>query len=217
MRSTRLFSLFLIAVAAFAQHGGGFRGGSAAGFRFGGGRVGSPVFRDGRFFGPNFGVNRGFYRRFGNFANGYYSPYFNYFPYLGAYALMGDYSLLGDYFAYPGPAEYPVINNNAVSMPADSQAESSPPVSQAQPAQPVVHEYKWNEPTTAPNEQNATFTIALKDGSKRYSVMAWVQNRQLYYLDSEGHQQVLAANVIDRDATERLNREKNLNLRLPPG
>lgn len=216
MRSTRLFSLFLIAIAALAQHGGGFRGGAVAAFRPGGGRIVSPAFRGGRFFGPNFGSNRGVYRRFGNFANPYYSPYFSYFPYLSAYALMGDYGLSGDYFGYPGPAEYPVINTNTVNVPADSQEEPSP-APQAPPAHPVVHEYKWNEPVTAAEEQSAAFTIVLKDGSKRYSVMAWVQNRQLYYLDSEGHQQVLAANLIDRGATERLNRQKNLNLRLPPG
>lgn len=85
------------------------------------------------------------------------------------------------------------------------------------PANPVVQEYKWNEPTAAPENQAATFIIALKDGSKRYPTMAWVQGGQLHYIDSEGHQQVLSANVIDRDTTDRLNRQKNLNLRLPPG
>lgn len=85
------------------------------------------------------------------------------------------------------------------------------------PANPVIQEYKWDQAAPGPEDQAATFTIALKDGSKRYATMAWVQNNQLYYLDSECHQQVLAANIIDRDTTERLNRQKNLNLSLPPG
>jgi hypothetical protein len=85
------------------------------------------------------------------------------------------------------------------------------------PANPVVQEYKWDEPVTGPEDQAASFAIVLKDGSKRYAVMAWVQDGQLHYIDSEGHQQTLAANVIDRDTTHRLNRQKSLNLRLPPG
>jgi hypothetical protein len=59
--------------------------------------------------------------------------------------------------------------------------------------------------------------VALKDGSKRDGVTAWVQDRSLHLIDFEGRQQVLAADFIDREMTRRLNRQKNLNLQLPPG
>jgi hypothetical protein len=94
----------------------------------------------------------------------------------------------------------------------------APPEPPPHPAQAEIREYKWNEhrPIESAGEHRDTFTIALKDGSKRYPVVAWVQGSNLHYIDSDGHQQVLPVHLIDRDTTEHLNREKNLTLQLPP-
>ena len=217
MRSIRLLSLLLIAMAASAQHAGGFRGGSTgfrsgAGVRSGAGRFGppaaprQPVVRDGRFSRSGFG----FSGRFGN-------PYF---PYAGLYPFIGDYDLFGDYGpAYLPPADYPANNKGLTAYPDAPGPSPAPP---PQTAHAVVAEYKWNEPAVASpavasNDQTATFTIALKDGSKRYPVTAWVQDGKLHCVDLGGHQEVLSTGVIDRDATQRLNHQKNLNLQLPPG
>jgi len=194
----RFVSLFLIAMTAAAQHTSGFRGGSMTGFRSGPGRFGPavvarpPARRSSPFFG------RGFNRRFGNFAGGN-------FPYLGAYPFIGDYG-----FAYPPPIEYPAVNSTETAPP------SPPPTPPLKPAHSVIHEYKWNESEGALDDRVTTFTIALKDGSKCYAVAAWVQDGNLNYLDSEGRQQVLSSDRIDRDATQNLNREKNIKLQLPP-
>jgi hypothetical protein len=193
----RFVSLFLIAMTASAQHISGFRGGSMAGFRSRPGRFGpavvvrTPAGRSSPFFG------RGFNRRFGNFAG-------SYFPYLGAYPFIGDYV-----FAYSPPIEYPAFNSTEIVPP-------SPPPPPLKPAHSVIHEYKWNESVAALDDRVTTFTIALKDGSKCYAVAAWVQDCNLNYLDSEGRQQVLSPDGIDRDATQNLNREKNIKLQLPP-
>jgi hypothetical protein len=37
----------------------------------------------------------------------------------------------------------------------------------------------------------------------------------LHYVDGAGNKQVLASDIIDRDATQRLNKEKNLAIHLP--
>lgn len=203
MYSLRFVSLFLIAMTASAQNTG-FRGGSMAGFRSGAGRFGPPVFsgplagRDARSFGRAFSFNQ----RFGNFA----APYV---PYLGGYPFIGDYGL--DYLP---PTEYPPINDTFIVQPA---APASPPAPPPQPAHAVINEYKWNDPAAALGEQVMTFTIALKDGSKRYPVAVWVENGNLHCVDSRGRQQVLSSDVIDHNTTERLNHPKNFELQLPPG
>jgi hypothetical protein len=204
-RSLPVVLLLLMPMAVSGQHGTGFRGGSMTGFRFGAGGfrgrfiAGLPAGRDTRFF------RSGFNRRFGNF--GYPYSYLWADPYLWAYPFLDDDSLG---YRLP-PPEDRATDNTTIAQP------STPPVSPppySQPAHPVIHEYKWNEASGA---GATTFTIALKDGSKRYPVTIWVQDGNLNYIDSEGHQQVLSADIIDRNATERLNRQNNLNVQLPPG
>ena len=189
--------LLLIATVASAQHATGFRGGSMTGSRSGAGQfrspsvVSMPAGRDGWF------VGRGFNRRFGNFA-GPYSPY------LWAYPFSEDYGL--NYL--PG-AEDRATNNETIVQSGAPPLSAAPP-----PAHAVIKEYKWNE---FAGTGATTFTIALKDGSKRYSLAVWVQDGNLHYLDSQGRQQVISSEVIDRNATERLNSQSDLKLQLPPG
>lgn len=173
------------------------------GFRSGAGQfrpqttVGVPSVRDSRFF--ENGVNRA--RR--NFA-GAYSPYLWAYPFLGGYGLD-----------YPLPCiEDRATDNTTIVQPSPPLTYPAPPPA---PAQAVINEYKWNEPAGAGGDGSNTFTIALKDGSKRYSTAVWVQDGTLHYVDSEGRQQVLSSGLIDRNATERLNGRHNLRLQLPPG
>jgi hypothetical protein len=105
--------------------------------------------------------------------------------------------------------EYPAADGTVIAPPS---APPPPP----QPAHSVINEYKWNESGAASEDRATTFTIALNDGSKCYALTAWVQDGNLNYLDSEGRQQVLSSDRIDRDATQSLNRQKKLNLQLPP-
>jgi hypothetical protein len=200
LRSVQFVTLLLIATVASAQHTAAFRGGSIGGFRFGAGRFGSPIIAGGH---HGWLPGHSFNRRFGNFAGPYY-------PYLWAYPLIGDYS--PDYYLAP-PDDRPT-NNTIIVQP------SAPPMSPPRPAEPAhaeIREYKWNQPASAAGPGATTFTVVLKDGSKRYPAAAWVQDRNLHYIDSQGRQQILPSAVIDRDATERLNRRNNLSLQLPPG
>jgi hypothetical protein len=171
------------------------------GFRSGAARFGPsvvvvpPAGRNAQFF------RRGFNRPVGNFRSGY-------FPYLGAYPFIGDNGL-----AYTPPAGYVAVNDTVIAQPSP-QSMSPPPPSQS--AHSVINEYTWNEPAAALDDLVTTFTIMLKDGSKRYAVAVWIQAGNLHYVDSQGRQQVLSSDLIDRDTTQRLNRQKNLKLQLPP-
>jgi hypothetical protein len=128
-------------------------------------------------------------------GSGFLAPYF---------PIGGDYpeGLAGYDNYYPPPPDF---------LPVEPAPE--PP----RVAHAVVNEYKWKDEGVEVANSSPTFTIALRDGSLRYAVAAWLQNSQLYYVDSEGKQDALSSNQIDRGATQRLNGEKNLRLQLPPG
>ena len=204
----RFIAIFLVVVPmAIAQHSGqhsgGFAGGNAGGRGFAGHgtiTLGTTPGQAGRFQGG----------RFKNRFNGSYPPNPGGFAYWGGYPYWGDYSYPGFY-----GEEQSDPTNVFVTAPAGEQA-SPQPAAPVRPAQPVIHEYTWPK-----NEETGggatTFTIALKDGSQRFAVAAWIQGSKLLYLDSEDRQQSLSSDVIDRQTTDRLNEEKHLRLQLPPG
>jgi hypothetical protein len=220
--STRiLLPLLLISAAAFGQRSGGFGGGfghspgpvaqhSASSLPTGlgvtpGTSFGS--FRRGPGFGSGFG-HRGFrggirYRP----GFGLYAPYLP----LSGYDFYAPYSPLygGDEYTGENPDQYTAPGNVVILQPEPS----APP----EHATAVIHEYKFDsKPVLAPGEL-LTFTIVLKDGSRRSALASWVQNGKLHYLDSQSRQRLLMPEVIDREATERANEGKNLRMDLPPG
>lgn len=146
------------------------------------------------------------------FGNGYGYPYGS---------LVGDYGLLGGYPYLNGgvSAEY-----SDQSSPPPNAFFAPPPIGMTpQPAEPpppvqaVVHEYAVPQGIGSNEASAETITIALKDGTRRSTVATWVQGGKLHYMDPDGKQQVLSADLIDRHETERLNREKQLEIQLPPG
>jgi hypothetical protein len=197
MRNNIAFAaLFFIVTPLFGQHGGGSRGTAARG----GGVLARRGPAEGRM---RLSGNRPAARQ--RFGNQFLSPYF---PIGGDY-LGGDY-LGGDY--PEGSAGYDNYYAPAANF-LSVQPQARPLVAHA-----VVNEYQWKDAgASATDTSSPTFTIALKDGSLRYAAATWSQNGQLYYVDSEGKQEVLSSNLIDRSATQRLNEEKKLRLQLPPG
>lgn len=153
----------------------------------------SPGFSNIRFFGRGFGFRHGFGR-------GYLPFYGPLFPLFGNYGQAYPATLPSNIYIMTGP---------------DAPPSVSPPEPHPKPAQSVIHEYKWPNEGPPLTGEAATFIIALKDGSRRSAVVTWVQNNHLYFVDSNGKQQVLASDVIDHDATQRLNRAKNLRIYLP--
>jgi hypothetical protein len=87
-------------------------------------------------------------------------------------------------------------------------------VESAHPAQAVIHEYNVGHESGDSGPKASTIIIALKDGSQCSAVATWVQGGKLHYLDSEGTQQTLSADLINRHETNRLN---HLQIQLPPG
>ncbi|MGA8027387.1 MAG: hypothetical protein WB992_09585 [Bryobacteraceae bacterium] len=200
----RFFVIFLIATSAFAQHGGGgFRGGVrfanhpiTPGFPSQAGAVvpfigpvpslpGNAAFSNHRF-----ALGRGS-------GGDFFGPYFPFF---------------GDYDGQFPEGQYAPAGNIFIMQPSAANLETQEPV---KPPHPVIHEYPENANTTGGAGDQAAFTIALKDGSRLSAETVWVQDGKLHCMDSQGVQQVLSSDRIDRDTTERLNHEKNLHVTLP--
>lgn len=183
-------ALLLLVTPMFGQHGGGAKSAAARGSGVSARR---PAVGRMRLSGTRPAARR-------RLGNDFLAPYF---PIGGDY-LGGEYpdDQAGYDNYYPPSANFLPL-----------QPPARPLVAHA-----VVNEYRWNDAgVAAADTSSPTFTIALKDGSLRYAAATWLQNSQLYYIDSEGKQETLSSNRIDRSTTQRLNEEKKLRLQLPPG
>lgn len=120
----------------------------------------------------------------------------------------------GDAYDYAPPPEPPV---------------ERPPVFIQQPAPPVVKppgpsvitEYKWSAAELASSSspmaesQALPFGIVLKDGSTISAVSVFTSDDGLHYVDPDARHLRVSMSMVDRAATLKLNRDRNLNLYLP--
>jgi hypothetical protein len=89
---------------------------------------------------------------------------------------------------------------------------------------PVVTDYKWPAAgaasslsalsTTSESEPQA-FAIVLKDGSTLSAVTVVASDDGLHYVDPDERHMRISMSEVDRAATLKLNRARNLNLHLP--
>ena len=86
------------------------------------------------------------------------------------------------------------------------------PTEPSVPPKSEIHEYHQ----TGARDQEQTFAIVLKDGSVLSAAAVTAQNRGLYFVEPGGAHRLVALDAVDREATERLNRERKLQLQLPP-
>jgi hypothetical protein len=161
------------------------------------------------------GAGRGFAR--GGYARGEYG-----FSRAGA---VSSYGLGYSYLPYDSGAAYgyapqPVL---FVQQPALFVQPPSPPVVEP-PVHPVFKDYKWPvegaassrsvPPTTSEPEPQA-FAIVLKDGSTLSAVTVFASDDGLHYVDPDERHLRISMSEIDRTATIKLNRARNLDLYLP--
>ena len=91
------------------------------------------------------------------------------------------------------------------------------PPKPAEPVRSAITEYKGAAPAEPePAGERPAFAIVLKDGTAHDAMAVWVQEGALHYIDSEGGHHEARLDVVDRQATKSRNRERRLELRLPP-
>ncbi len=187
MRRTILLGLVALFAVSANDACSQRRGGAGAGFARGG-----PGFGGGRAASP---------KRFGS----------GYLPYGIGYADV-PYDSGAAFSNAPQPAPF-------VQQPPKFVQPPSPP-----PVHPVVKDYKWpaasvasspSAPATTPETEPQAFAIVLKNGSTLSAEVVVASDDGLQYVDpDEGHHRI-SMSAVDRAATLKLNRARNLNLYLP--
>ena len=128
----------------------------------------------------------------------------------GLFSGFGGYPLLpviGDgYGSYGGGANIIVLQ--PIQMPFQ-------PPPRPEIAKPQLHEYKEPPGTTPATGEQPVFSLQLKGGSTQPAVLVWVSSGMVHYLDRQNKGHAVALDAVDREATLRVNREKNLELHLP--
>jgi hypothetical protein len=116
-------------------------------------------------------------------------------------------------YAYPYPPQ-PVV---LIQQPPQFIEPPAPPVVRP-PVHPVVTEYKWPAAGTAspPSEaEPQVFGIVLKGGSILSAVAVFASDDGLHYVDPDERHLRISMSQVDRAATLKLNRARNLDLYLP--
>ena len=142
------------------------------------------------------------------------------------YALGGYYGgyYYGDQGMQPGLGSYPqqqymgpqvVINQNF-----------APDV-----ARPIVREYVSDanggirvygpqsqvaQPEAPVAEESPTFLIAFKDHTIYAAIAYWVEGDTLHYVTNQSTHNQVSLDLVDRELSDRLNRERQVDFRLPP-
>jgi len=119
------------------------------------------------------------------------------------------------YVAAPQPALF-------VQQPLFIQPPPPPVVKP--PGHPVITEYKWpaeaadphrSASSTAPESEPPPFAIVLKDGSTLAALTIYASDDGLHYVDPDERHLRISMSKIDRAATLKINRARNLNPYLP--
>lgn len=129
------------------------------------------------------------------------------------------------YLPYDSGAAYPYAPQPVlfVQQPPPFVQPPAPPVVEP-PGHPVVTDYKWPAAGAAspPSAQSTTsgseprvFAIVLKDGSTLSAVAVVTSDDGLHCVDPDQRHLRISMSEVDRAATLKLNRARNLNLHLP--
>ena len=152
----------------------------------------------------------GSFRRGGAIVGGVYS--YAVPVYVGAGTYIGDTGYQEPVQQQPNitviypPQTAPVIINQYGPAPAPSDTVS---VYQA----PVTSGN--NPPGQTLNELPSGYLIALKDHTIYNAVAYWVEGDTLHYFTTGNNHNQASLSLVDRELTERLNREKGTEVRLP--
>jgi hypothetical protein len=117
-------------------------------------------------------------------------------------------------YAEPAPAAVPAPPASNVVVIYASQPAPAAPVETAHPAMQVYDP----EPAQPAGETPAGdhFLFAFKDHSIYSAVAYWVDGDTLHYFTSGDTHKQVPLSMLDRDLTDRLNRESGTKLKLPP-
>ncbi len=98
-------------------------------------------------------------------------------------------------------------------------------------ARPIVREYvpdanggirvygpqsQATQPDPPVAEESPTFLIAFKDHTIYAAIAYWVEGDTLHYVTNQSTHNQVSLDLVDRELSDRLNRERQVDFRLPP-
>jgi len=136
------------------------------------------------------------------------------FPYGYGFGWLDD---IGDFLPYDDGIDSgypPQPNVIVVQQPPPPQMRIQQPPREVQA---TVQDYMPPAPrTTAPSDgEPPIFGIVMKDGSTRSAIAVVINDGVLKYTDSDERNHQVSLDEVDRDATRKLNRERNLSIWIP--
>jgi hypothetical protein len=184
--------------------GGGFRGGGSAGIRSYGG------YRGNYRVGVGFGYGNSWYRYPGRsyYSRGYY-PY-SFYPYFYSSFGLSPY-FYSSYFAPSYGAYYPYSYDYGYT-PQATYVQPAPSYSYAPPPQGGRDEYGQRR---APSGEPTTYLIAFRNNNVETCVAYWVEGQTLHYVTRDHAMREAPIESVDREYSQQLNRERQVNFRLP--
>ena len=163
------------------------------------------------------------------FGFGYYDPWFynssfynsSFYDYPYGYGGYGYSS-----YSYPYASAYSYAPNVAPVAGGDYEYDDRPqvvvnqrfvnPNDRCEPDRP--YEYDSNRaPNDATDYKPTLYLIALRDHNILASFTYWVEGGMLHYVTEDHAMREVPLSDVDRELSERLNRERNMNFRLPAG
>ena len=93
-----------------------------------------------------------------------------------------------------------------------------PPARPVEPDRPMVTEYKWpaaKADSSPSDSEPQVFAIVLKSGTTLSALTVFASDDGLHYVDPDERHLLISMSEVDRAATLKLNRARNLNLYLP--
>ena len=108
-----------------------------------------------------------------------------------------------------------VINQNFIS-------ETARPMVREYTSDPngAIHLYQPESraqvETAPPAEEMTTYLIAFKDHTIYAALAYWVEDGTLHYVTNQNTHNQVSLDLVDRELSDRLNRERSVDFRLPP-
>ena len=110
---------------------------------------------------------------------------------------------------YPPPATPVIINVSSDGQVTTNTRQPAPPAYQTLPVQPPEAQIP------APAEETTHYLIAFKDHTIYAAVAYWVDGDTLHYFTSGNTHNQVSVSLIDRELTQRLNKESGVEVKLP--
>lgn len=125
---------------------------------------------------------------------------------------------VGGYYPYEPAPQITIVSPPQPSAPVtiNQYFSEAPRAREAPPERETVSTFQAPvRPPVEPPAESVLFLIALKDSSVYSAVAYWVEGDTLHYITPQGRHNQVSLDLVDREVSEKLNRGRKVEFRLP--